>query len=63
VGIALVLLGVAVNVTGGTRHARLVDRYNRGEPLRWSPLSATLVVSALLAALGLALAAYLWRLR
>ena len=58
-GIALVILGVAVTALAGARHARFIQRYNRGELLRPTPISLGTVLSAVLAVLGIAMAAYL----
>ena len=58
-GTALVAMGVVVNVISAVNHARFVERFNRGMPLRARPLSLGVVVSLLLALLGLALCVYL----
>ena len=49
----------ARNVISAVNHARFVERFNRGMPLRARPLSLGVVVSLLLALLGLALCVYL----
>ena len=58
-GTALVVIGVVVNVISAVGHARFIDRFNKGQPLRARPVSMGVVVSMLLAALGIALCAYL----
>jgi putative membrane protein len=58
-GTALVVIGVVVNVISAVGHARFIDRFNKGLPLRARPVSMGVVVSLLLAVLGLALCAYL----
>jgi putative membrane protein len=58
-GTALVLLGVAVNAFAAIRYGSLLGRLARGESAGASRLPAAIVVSALLALIGLAMAAYL----
>jgi putative membrane protein len=58
-GTALVVMGVLVNVISAVGHARFIDRFNKGRPLRARPVSMGVVLSMLLAALGVALCAYL----
>lgn len=60
-GVALVVFGAAVNVIAAVQHARFIDRFNKGLPLRARPVSAGVVVSMLLTVLGLAMVAYLYR--
>ena len=62
IGSALVVLGVVVNAAAAARHVRLVRGYNRGETARFRSVSAGVVLSAVLAALGLLLVGYLLRL-
>ena len=62
VGTVLILLGVLVNGLAGARHAGFVRRFNRGEPLKPKAFSLGVVVSLVLAALGLTLALYVLRL-
>jgi hypothetical protein len=50
------------NAKAAARHVGLVRRYNRGEPARFTPVSVSVVLSGLLAVLGLLLAGYLLRL-
>ncbi len=59
VGTALVLLGVAVNLCAAVIHYGNVKRLDRGEPLRFRPLSLGIAVALLLAVLGLLVAFYL----
>ena len=58
-GIGLVILGVVVTALAGARHARFVQRYNRREVPRPGPISLGTVLAAILALLGIAMAAYL----
>jgi putative membrane protein len=59
IGTAMVVLGVAVTVLAAVQHFRFLRRIERGEPYRPSKLSLGLVVAAVLAAIGLAMTAYL----
>ena len=59
IGIALVVVGVAVTALAALQHRQFLRRLDRGEgyaPPRWS---LALVVSVLLIAIGLGMAAYL----
>jgi putative membrane protein len=58
-GIALVVLGVVVTASAGARHARFVQRYNRGELVKPTAISLGTVLTAILAVVGIAMAAYL----
>src|SRR5678816_2996411 len=58
-GTALVAMGVAVNLISAVGHARLIDRFNKGLPLRARPVSLGVVVALLLAILGAVLCAYI----
>jgi putative membrane protein len=58
-GIGLVLLGVTVNLLAGCQYVHIVRQLHRGEYRQPRVLSMGVVVAALLAALGLAMAAYL----
>lgn len=58
-GTALVGMGVVVNLISAINHARFIDRFNNGRPLRARPVSMGVVVSLLLALLGFALCVYL----
>ena len=59
VGTTLVLLGVAVNVLAAIKHWTTVRQLDRGEAIRFRPLSLGIVVAILLALLGLSIAGYL----
>jgi putative membrane protein len=59
IGIILVLLGVAVNVLAAIQHANFLHRLRRGEPYYLPRWSLAIVVSILLAALGIGMTAYL----
>jgi putative membrane protein len=63
VGAALIGLGVVVNVLAAVRHVRLLGRLRRGEPYRPSAWSLGVVVTGLLAALGVVMTAYLFAQR
>lgn len=63
VGVALIVLGVAVNVLAGVQHFRFVRRFNQGEIARAKPASMGVILSVVLALLGLGLAGYLLWLR
>jgi putative membrane protein len=59
IGVALVVLGIAVTALAAWQHARRLRRLDRGEPFptpRWSP---GVILGAGLALLGVALVAYL----
>jgi hypothetical protein len=49
-----------VNVLAAVRHVRLLGRLRRGEPYRPSAWSLGVVVTGLLAALGVVMTAYLF---
>jgi uncharacterized membrane protein YidH (DUF202 family) len=59
VGTTLVLMGVAVNLFAAIKHVKTVKRLDRGETLRFSPVSLGTVVAVVLAVLGLLVAVYL----
>ena len=59
VGTTLVLLGVVVNVLAAARHWSTIRRLNRGQPIRFGPLSLGIIVALLLGVLGLLIAGYL----
>jgi putative membrane protein len=59
VGTTLVLLGVAVNFLAAIKHWNTVRRLDRGQPLRFGPISLGIVVAVLLGILGLLIAGYL----
>lgn len=58
-GTAMVLLGVFVTVAAAFNHWTTLTRLRRGEPLRVTPWSLGLMVSAILAAIGIFMASYL----
>jgi putative membrane protein len=58
-GTSLVLLGVTVNVLAAVGHARFLRRLDRGEPYRAPVWSLGVIVAAVLAAVGIAMTAYL----
>jgi putative membrane protein len=59
VGTALILLGVAVNLLAAAQHASFLRRLRRGEPHRPSRWSLGIIVSVILAGLGVVMTAYL----
>jgi putative membrane protein len=59
VGTTLITLGVAVNLAAAVKHWHAVRRLERGQPLRFGPLSLAMVVAFLLGLLGLLMATYL----
>ena len=63
IGAALIALGVAVNILAGVQHVRFLVRLRRGEPYRPSAWSLGVVVTGILAALGVVMTAYLFAQR
>ncbi len=59
-GTALVVLGVMVNVSAALHHLRLIARLRRGTWRFDRPSRSGIAAALLLAAAGLAVAAYLW---
>jgi putative membrane protein len=59
VGTTLVLLGVVVNLLAAVKHWTTVRRLDRGETIRFGPLSLGIVVAVFLGLLGLVIAGYL----
>lgn len=59
IGGTLVVLGVVVNVTAVIQHLDLLRRLRRGEPYRPSVWSLGVVVTLLLAVVGMMMTAYL----
>lgn len=59
VGTTLVLLGVVVNLLAAIKHWNTVQRLDRGQPIRFSPLSLGIVVAVFLGLLGVVIAGYL----
>jgi putative membrane protein len=60
IGAALIVLGVVSNAGAGVRHVRFLKRLQLGEPYRPSVLTLGVVVTGVLAALGVVLTAYLF---
>lgn len=58
-GTTLVGLGVIVNLVAAIRHWRTIRRLQEGRPLEFRALSAGVIVSVVVAAIGLAMAVYL----
>ncbi len=58
-GTALVVMGVIVNVLAAIDHARFIGRFNRGMPLRARAISMGVILSLVLAVLGIVLCVYL----
>jgi putative membrane protein len=59
VGTGLILIGVLVNVTSTVSHYRVIERLNRGESAVGHPSVTAMAVAAMMALLGLGMAAYL----
>lgn len=59
VGVTLVILGVVVNVTAAFGQWMTVRRLDRGEPLRFRPISLATIVAIAMGFVGLTLAGYL----
>ena len=58
-GTALVLVGVLVNVAAGFGHVRMMEKLNRGESVLTRRWSFSVVISLLLAGIGVGMAGYL----
>jgi len=58
-GTALIALGVLINVASAIHHVHVVDQLNRGATAFERPSRTAIAVAAVLALLGLAMAAYL----
>jgi putative membrane protein len=58
-GLALILLGVLVNLFAGWEHLRTLARLRAGQELHPQKFSPAIVLAAVLAVLGVAMAAYL----
>ena len=58
-GVALIVLGVLVNVLAAAEHRRVIGRIDRNEPYQAPWWSLGLLVAALLAALGVGMVSYL----
>ncbi len=59
VGVALVILGVVVNIAAAIKHWHTVQRLERGEPLQFKPWSLGMIVAFLMGFIGLLMASYL----
>jgi putative membrane protein len=59
IGVALVVLGVAVTLLAARRHAQVLARIDRGEPYEPPRWSLGVVVAVVLALIGACMAAYL----
>ncbi len=62
-GIALLIVGVAVNILAAVRFARFAKAYRRSESFEPAGMGPELVVASVLAAIGVLLAIYLIRIR
>ena len=62
-GVALIAMGVAVNLFSAWRHSRLIRELNLGEEPRSRPSAQAIAVAVILALIGLAMAAYLVSIR
>jgi len=62
-GVALIAMGVAVNLFSAWRHARLIHELNLGEESHYRPSAQALAVAVILALVGMAMAAYLVSIR
>ncbi len=59
IGIALVILGVCLNLLAAWEHARVLRRLNRREPYQVPGWSLGIIASVILAVLGVAIVGYL----
>ncbi len=59
IGTALVLLGITANLLAAGQHARFLRRLERGEPYRPPRWSLGIIVSVVLAGIGVLITAYL----
>ena len=62
-GTALIAAGIILNIFAGFHHLNLVKALDRGEIPRSHPTAQTLALALFLAAVGLAMAAYLLSIR
>lgn len=62
VGMALVALAIAINVTSAVWYMRFVARYRRGEPVADEKVPLSVVLAGAIAVLGVSLTWYLLRL-
>ena len=58
-GVALIVLGVLVNLLAASEHRRVIGRIDRREPYSPPRWSLSLLAAALMAALGIAMVGYL----
>jgi putative membrane protein len=63
IGVAFVLLGIAVSLIAAVQHARFLGRLERREPYRPPRWSLGILVAIVLAVLGAGMTAYLLLLR
>lgn len=59
VGVALVAVGVSVNLCAAVKHWQTIRRLEKGQPLRFHSMSLGIVVAVLIGFLGMVMAAYL----
>ncbi len=62
IGMLLVLLGVAANAVAALRHRQFRRRFENGGPYRLERFSGGVLIAFALAAIGLFMIFYLWRL-
>jgi uncharacterized protein (DUF302 family)/uncharacterized membrane protein YidH (DUF202 family) len=62
-GVALIAMGIAVNLLSAWRHARLIHELNLGEESHYRPSAQAIGVAVILALVGVAMAAYLVSIR
>jgi uncharacterized protein (DUF302 family)/uncharacterized membrane protein YidH (DUF202 family) len=62
-GVALIAMGIAVNLFSAWRHARLIRELNLGEESHYRPSAEAIAVAVILALVGMAMAAYLVSIR
>lgn len=62
-GVALIVVGVLVNVFAGWHHAQLVGELDRGETVHSHPLRQALAITFFLVVVGLAMTIYLISIR
>lgn len=59
VGTGLVAVGVVVNVAAAIQHWQTIRRLEKGQPLRFYPLSLGVIVAIIMGMVGIGMAAYL----
>ncbi len=62
-GVALIAMGVGVNLLSAWRHSRLIEELNLGDQGRSRPSTQAIVIAVILAIIGLAMAVYLVSIR